>query len=152
LRKQYIIDKRKACLALISRIDVLLASSAEVAYLLGPMEPAKAARQLAALGPAVVAIDVGAQNHLVYERKGDHMFSQPAYPVAPVDPTGGADAFGAAFMACLLQTGATVRWAAAAAAVAASFAVSEPGADGALATGPLDAARRLALFVRPGRK
>ena len=152
LQYKYIIGKRNACLALVSRIDVLLAGSAEVAYLLGPLEPATAARQLAAMGPAVVAIDVGAQNHLVYDRKTDHMYSQPAYPVAPVDPTGGADAFGAAFMACLLQTSATVRWAAAAAAVAASFAVSAHGADGALAAGPVDAARRLALFVRPGRK
>ena len=152
VHKRYIAGKKRPCLALISRTDVLLTGFSEAAYLCGAVEEEKAARRLAALGPAVVVIDRGAHSFLVYDRTADRAFFQPAYPVAPVDSTGGADAFGGALMACLIQPGATVKWAAAAAAVAASFAVSTPGADGALATSPLDASRRLALFVRPNRK
>ena len=145
----YNVDKKAEALELVGHADVFLADLADMRFVLGDVGPEPGARYFAKLGPRVVAIRMGELGCLVYDRGQDRCFVQPPYRSATVDRTGSGDAFCSAFMACMIQPGATLEWAAAAGAVAASFASSAHGTEGLFAARPLDAAKRLALYLRP---
>lgn len=112
--------------------DAFLPSEAEARLLFGPeMSRREMARRLAAAGPPVVALKLGAEGSLVYQRESDSFTAIPAAPAAVVDVTGAGDAYCGAFAVGLAETGDPVtaaRWGA----VAASFVIEGFGALHAL--------------------
>jgi ribokinase len=114
----------------LDQIDVLIANETEAGDLLGrPVEgggAAEAAAALAALGPAVVALTLGAAGALILT---DGVATPlPAPPVEVVDTTGAGDAFCGAF-AARLAAGADPVAAARAGVAAGSLACTRAGAQ-----------------------
>ncbi|MBX3052597.1 MAG: carbohydrate kinase family protein [Caldilineaceae bacterium] len=109
-----------------------LPSEAEVRLLFGPeMSRQEMARRLAADGPPVVVLKLGAEGSLVYQRESDTFTPIPAAPARVLDVTGAGDAFCGAFAVGLSATGDPItaaRWGA----VAASFVIEDFGAFHAL--------------------
>jgi ribokinase len=91
--------------AVLGRVDVFLPSEAEVRAALPGVELWAAAERLAALGPRVVVIKIGARGQLVYERASGRRWHVPAVPARVVDVTGAGDAFCGGFLAGYLATG-----------------------------------------------
>lgn len=109
-----------------------LPSEAEARLLFGPeISCREMARCLAADGPPVVVLKLGAEGSLVYQRERDIFTSIPALPTRVVDVTGAGDAFCGAFAVGLSETGDPVT-AACWGAVAASFVIEGFGALHAL--------------------
>ena len=143
-QEEYIAGNEAAISALISQVDIFMPSLDEVRRLLGHDDAARAARQFAALGPRIVVVKMGAQGCLVHDAASDRDLAMPAYPVIPVDTTGGGDAFCCGFMAALVEAPADLERAAAVGAVSASLAIMHYGAEGLLQATPAQAASRLA--------
>ena len=124
---------REAALSVLPKVTYLKVSGEEAELLVGAAPPEKAAAMLAELGPSVVAVTLGADGAVVYS--GGETMRVAAKPVKAVDTTGAGDAFWAAFLACLLRSGAEgevspelARRCAEAGAEAAAECVSRPGA------------------------
>ena len=118
--------------ALLAQCDAFLPSEAEARLLFGPeMGRQKMARRLAADGPPIVVLKLGAEGSLVYQRELERFTHIPVAPAAVVDVTGAGDAFCGAFAVGLSETGDPVtaaRWGA----VSASFVIEGFGALHAL--------------------
>lgn len=112
--------------------DAFLPSEAEARLLFGPeISCPEMARCLAADGPPVIVLKLGAEGSLVYQRDSDTFTAIPAVPARVVDVTGAGDAFCGAFAVGLAETSDPVtaaRWGA----VAASFVIEGFGALHAL--------------------
>ncbi len=86
--------------ALIRRVDILLVNDEEALQMTGARHPVGAARALAAKGPSIVVVKLGAHGALMAHH-GD-LFQVPCYPVdRVVDPTGAGDSFAGAFLGSL---------------------------------------------------
>jgi sugar/nucleoside kinase (ribokinase family) len=124
--ENYIRGNEKRFAELLAKIDVFLPSAIEAQQLVGHADYERALRELAAIGPTIVAIKLGAEGAIVYERSTDLAVHVAAYPARFVDGTGAGDAFCGGFMAglaCHLSPRAAALWAT----VAASFAVEAVG-------------------------
>ena len=121
---------------LIPQVDIFMPSTSEAGKLAGHSDWLAAARQFAAMGPSLVVIKTGEEGALVYERKADSWFQQPATPVKVVDTTGAGDAFCGGFMAAYLQDPADLRRAARLASISASYAVASFGMSALLSASP----------------
>ena len=84
--------------ALLAETDVFLPNAAEATGITGVDDVEAAARALAALGPRVVAVKLGAEGALAVTAEGDAARC-PALAVDPVDTTGAGDSFDAGFLA-----------------------------------------------------
>ena len=147
-QEEYVTGNEEAILELVAHVDIFMPSLDEVRRLLGHDDPARAARTLAALGPRIVVVKMGARGCLVHDAASDRDLTMPAYPVVPVDTTGGGDAFCSAFLATFLESPADLEAAAAAAAVSAAFAIASYGTAGLLDATPAKARDLLAARNR----
>ena len=147
-QEEYITGNEEAIRDLVARVDVFMPSLDEVRRLLGHDDPSRAARTLAALGPRIVVIKMGAQGCLVHDAASDRDFTMPAYPVVPVDTTGAGDAFCSAFLATLLDEPGDLERAAAAGVISAAFAVASYGTAGLLGATSENAHDLLAARLR----
>lgn len=146
-QEDYIKGNEDAIRALVSQTDIFMPSAEEVKRLLGTDDWDVAARTLAALGPQVVVVKLGAEGSLIYDRRRDAQFRVPAFPVENVvDTTGAGDSFCGAFMARYLQDPTRPEEAARAGAVAASFAVEGYGVDPLFAAIPARMRERLEMW------
>lgn len=84
--------------ALLAETDVFLPNAAEATRIAGVDDVEAAARALAALGPRVVAVKLGAEGALAVTAEGDAARC-PALAVDAVDTTGAGDSFDAGFLA-----------------------------------------------------
>jgi sugar/nucleoside kinase (ribokinase family) len=128
--------------SILGDVDVVMPSLRQLDGLIRGGSLSRTARLLASMGPAVVAIKLGADGCLVYEAGRDRESRIPAYPTGVVDATGAGDAFCGGFVAGYLRTGDAVE-AGLHGAVSASFAIEGFGALDALRYGPGEAERRL---------
>ncbi len=147
-QEEYVDGNVAAILDLVARVDVFMPSLDEVRRLLGHAEAARAARQLAARGPGIVVIKMGAEGSLIHQAATGRDIVMPAYPVRPLDTTGAGDAYCSAFMAALVTTPGDLAGAAEAAAVAASYAVGGHGIDGLVSANTGDFTARLDHWSR----
>jgi ribokinase len=128
-QEDYIAGNEQALRDLIARTDIFMPSAIEVSRLLGHERWDDGARELAALGPRIVVVKLGAEGCLVFDRRADRMFRVAALPADVVDTTGAGDRFCGAFMGAFLSTGGDLEQAARAAILAASFSVEGYGVD-----------------------
>ena len=91
---------REGMLDLAALSDVFIASQAFARALVGGDDPRKACRRIAALGPGVAGVTLGAEGHVALAR--GTWFEGPAYPAAAMDTTGCGDVFHAGFVHGLL--------------------------------------------------
>jgi ribokinase len=147
LQEDYIAGNEARLLDLIGKVDFVLPSGEEAARLLGHRDWSRAARELAALGPRIVVVKLGATGSLVYDAPRGREIAVPAFPAGEVDPTGAGDSFCGAFLAALLDTPDDAEGAARAGAVAASFAIADYGTAGAFRVSGAEARRRLAAWL-----
>ncbi|MEM1431197.1 MAG: carbohydrate kinase family protein [Pseudomonadota bacterium] len=127
---------------LLARLDAFLPSEVELRALVPDAGPADGLAALARVCPGALAVKLGAQGVLVWDRAAAAPVQVPAAPAKPVDPTGAGDSFCGGFLAGLVETGDPVR-AARYGAISAAEIVQHFGADGALPANR--AARRAAL-------
>lgn len=117
------IDALKRCLPYFT----LFSPDALGATMLVGEQPVKEQlRALARLGPRVVALRLGKDGALVYERERDEFWQVPAAAAQVVDVTGAGNAFCGGLLVGWLET-ADVRQAAAQASVSAAFAIEQIG-------------------------
>jgi sugar/nucleoside kinase (ribokinase family) len=87
--------------ALLRRVHCFIVNADEARLLTGRDNLVAAARQIAAMGPAVVVIKKGGSGSLMCTASGG-LFLLPAYPSAEVrDPTGAGDTFAGGFLGYL---------------------------------------------------
>lgn len=118
---------------LIPLADVLIVNEQEAIELAGRREGdwGSVASALAAIGPPIVILTLGAEGALVWANGSGQTF--PTIPVEVVDTTGAGDAFCGAFAAFFSETGDPFS-AASKAVVAGSLAVTRAGAQPSIAT------------------
>jgi ribokinase len=127
---------------ILSRLDAFLPSEVELRAFVPGAAPADALAVLADRCPGAVAVKMGPQGVLVWDRVARAPVAVPAAPAATLDPTGAGDGFSGGFLAGLVETRDPVM-AARFGAVSAARIVERFGADGALP--PDRAAARAAL-------
>ena len=91
---------RKTIDATFRRCDIALPSLDDSQQLTGLSKPDEIVDHYLRMGPAIVALKMGADGAIVATRERRDVI--PAFPVEPVDATGAGDAFGGAFLARLL--------------------------------------------------
>lgn len=123
---------RDGLLNVLRRVDALFINDEEARELTGKRSIVLAAREIQALGPAMVVIKRGEHGAMVFNE--NDIFFAPAYPLERVvDPTGAGDTFAGGFVGFLESTGdlspANVRRAAVVGSIMASFCVEGYGVD-----------------------
>jgi sugar/nucleoside kinase (ribokinase family) len=83
---------------ILADVDVFLPNAAEAIRIAGVEDVEAAARALAAAGPRVVAVKLGAAGALAATADG-RLLHMAALPVEPIDTTGAGDSFDAGFLA-----------------------------------------------------
>jgi ribokinase len=129
---------------LLARLDAFLPSEVELRALLPGAGLGDALARLAALCPGAVAVKLGPDGALVWDRGAQAPVAVPAIRTETRDPTGAGDSFCGGFLAGLVETGDAVT-AARFGAISAARVVARFGADGAL---PPDRAANRALLAR----
>jgi sugar/nucleoside kinase (ribokinase family) len=143
-QEDYILGNEAAIRTMLANVDIFLPSAIEAQRLTGTTDWERAAKQLAAAGPSVVVIKLGAEGCLIYDAKRDHCQRIPAWPLADiVDTTGAGDSFCGGFMAALAVAHDDLAGAARAGTVAASFTVAGYGAEPLMSASPADIRQRL---------
>lgn len=132
---------------ILARLDAFLPSEVELRALLPGAGSAAGLAALAERCPGAVAVKLGPEGVLVWDRTRNEAIAVPAVPTGTVDPTGAGDAFCGGFLAGLVETSDPVA-AARFGALSASRIVARFGADGAL---PLDKVAARAEFARLSR-
>lgn len=133
---------------ILDRIDAFLPSEVELRALVPDAGLAQALEIVAARCRGVVAVKLGAEGAMVWDRVAAAPVTVPALRVEALDPTGAGDSFCGGFLAGLVETGDPVR-AARFGAVSASRIVTCFGADGALPVDRSTARTDLAREVLP---
>lgn len=128
---------------LLARLDAFLPSEVELRALVPGAGLADALAAVAARGRGTVAVKLGGEGVLVWNRATGEPVAVPALRVEARDPTGAGDSFCGGFLAGLVETGDPVQ-AARFGAISASRVVCHFGADGAL---PADRATARALLA-----
>jgi ribokinase len=126
-------------------VTIFAPSEREVFEFRGPCDLREAARDFAAMGPAIVVIKVGQIGALVYQRKSNTFEQVPAFPSLTLDPTGCGDSFCGGFLAGYVETGDAVE-AARYGTIAASFTVEGFGVTYSLRFTRADAKHRLSIL------
>ena len=121
---------------LLAKVDAFLPSAVELAALVPGAGRNEALRELACRCRGTVAVKLGRQGSLVWDRASGQPIAVPPLTVPAVDPTGAGDAGWGGFLAGLAETGDPIK-AACFGSVAAARIVRHFGADGAL---PVDTA------------
>lgn len=116
---------------ILARLDAFLPSEVELQALVPGASRADALGALAARCPGAVAVKIGAEGGLVWDRVARAPVAVPSEPAATLDPTGAGDSFCGGFLAGLVETGDPVQ-AARFGAISAARIVARFGADGAL--------------------
>ncbi len=127
-------EERATLVRCVADFDLFSPDRHEAAFLVGERPPADQLRALAAMGPRVVALRLGADGSLVYEREADRLWRVPAARTTVVDVTGAGNAFCGGLLVAWHE-GADVRLAAARASVSAAITIEQvgpPGVDDAL--------------------
>lgn len=136
----------EAITPILSLLDAFLPSEVELRALVPGAGPAEALALIAARCPGAVAVKMGPEGALVWDRASRSAIRVPACAVETRDPTGAGDSFSGGFLAGLVETGNPLQ-AARFGAVSAAPVVSSFGAAGAL---PADRdAARAALTKEP---
>jgi ribokinase len=128
---------------LLARLDAFLPSEVELRALVPGAAAGEGLARIAALCPGAVAVKLGPDGALVWDRDAGAPVAVPAIPVRTVDPTGAGDSFCGGFLAGLVETGDALE-AARFGAISAARVVGRFGADGAL---PPDRAANRALLA-----
>ena len=132
---------------LLARLNAFLPSEVELRAHVPSAGLADALAVLARLCPGALAVKLGPEGVLVWDRSAGAPVAVPPEPAAALDPTGAGDSFCGGFLAGLVETGDPVQ-AARFGAISAARIVERFGADGAL---PADrAAARAALEREAG--
>lgn len=126
----------------LKKCRIFLPSEQEVQAVWGRPVDHDLLRQISTEGPEVVAVKMGGQGSLVYDRDRDLVHFVPALAVDARDTTGAGDAYCGGFMAGYLATGSALQ-AALMATVSASYAVEHFGALNFLSANFEDAGARL---------
>ncbi|MDG4650173.1 carbohydrate kinase family protein [Roseibacterium sp. SDUM158017] len=116
---------------ILSRLDAFLPSEVELRALVPGAHPADAIAVLAGRCPGAVAVKMGPEGALVWDRASRAPVTVPVHHVETRDPTGAGDSFSGGFLAGLVETGDPVQ-AARFGAISAARVVSSFGAAGAL--------------------
>lgn len=129
---------------LLNLAPIFLPSEAQVSWFFAEPCPNLNAslRHFSNNGPKVVAIKIGRQGSLVYDKRKDKQANIPAYPVNVVDPTGAGDAYCGGFLAGFIETGDAFE-AALRATVSSSFVIEGFDARYGLRFGRKEAVERL---------
>lgn len=141
---QLVAHRLDALAPVLARLDAFLPSEVELAALVPGERPAAALAILARHCPGAVAVKLGPEGVLVFDRVAGEAVRVPAAPARTLDPTGAGDAFCGGFLAGLVETGDPVQ-AARFGAIAAARIVERFGADGAL---PIDREAARAALAR----
>lgn len=128
----------------LARLDAFLPSEVELRALVPDTGLSDALAVLARYCPGELAVKLGAQGSLVWDRAAAAPVNVPAAPATAVDPTGAGDSFCGGFLAGFVETGNAVQ-AARFGAISAARIVACFGADGAL---PADRAAQRARLER----
>lgn len=124
---------RDSLVRTIGGVDLVFMNDAEIRMLTGQSNLVRAAREIMAMGPRVVAAKQGEYGAALFTEDG--FFALPAYPLESVnDPTGAGDSFAGGFIGYLASQGsnvddATLRRAMTYGSVLASFNVEEFGTE-----------------------
>lgn len=118
---------------ILARLAAFLPSEVELRHLVPDAGLDDGLAKLAGLCPGAVAVKLGPQGVLVWERMQQRSVLVPAKTVEARDPTGAGDSFCGGFLAGLVETGDPVL-AAQFGGAAAARVVMQFGADGALPT------------------
>lgn len=123
---------RGALLEVLKEIDILLVNEAEARSLTGERNLLKVYAKVRDLGPRILVIKRGEYGMLLFTPEG--FFAAPAFPLEEVkDPTGAGDTFAGGFLGHLAAAGtldlASMKHAALAGTVMASFAVQDFGTE-----------------------
>jgi sugar/nucleoside kinase (ribokinase family) len=146
-QEDYILGNEAAIHTMLANVDIFLPSAIEAQRLTGTTEWEQAAKKLAAAGPRVVVIKLGAEGCLIYDAKRDRYQHIPAWPFSEiVDTTGAGDSFCGAFIAALSSDPDDLAGAARAGTIAASFTVAGYGAASLMSASPSDIRLRLAQW------
>ncbi len=117
---------------LLASLDVLIVNRTEAETLAGRAgEAGELARELAASGPELVVVTLGALGALAFDRGSGRIVQREAFEVVAVDSTAAGDAFTAAF-AVSLARGEALESALARAAAAGALACTKRGAQPSL--------------------
>lgn len=131
----WIESARDSLVRTIAGVDMVFMNDAELRMLTGQPNLVRAAREVMAMGPRVIAAKQGEYGAALFTEEG--FFSLPAYPLESViDPTGAGDSFAGGFLGYLASQGidgpvddATLRRAMTYGSVLASFNVEEFGTE-----------------------
>jgi sugar/nucleoside kinase (ribokinase family) len=124
---------RDSLVRTIGGVDMLFMNDAEIRMLTGQSNLVRAAREIMAMGPRVIAAKQGEYGAALFTQEG--FFALPAYPLESVnDPTGAGDSFAGGFIGYLASQDsalddATLRRAMTYGSVLASFNVEEFGTE-----------------------
>ncbi|BDU71091.1 PfkB family carbohydrate kinase [Mesoterricola silvestris] len=140
---------RPALLEVLKEIDILLVNEAEARSLTGERNLLKVYGKIRDLGPRILVVKRGEYGMLLFTPEG--FFAAPAFPLEEVkDPTGAGDTFAGGFLGYLAAAGtldlATMKRAALAGTVMASFAVQDFGTERVQALQDGDYANRVEAF------
>ena len=106
--------------------DVLLPNSNEIRSLFKSRDISRCVKTLLNAGPTIIGLKLGKRGCLI--ARGDVRIRIPAFKVKVVDTTGAGDAWGAGFMAALLQAPANLERAGKFANAAAALLIGKEGA------------------------
>jgi sugar/nucleoside kinase (ribokinase family) len=122
------LDRAAAAVVLecLQHVDIFSPGRQELRALLGTVTPQAGLRQLAALGPAIVALRQGAAGSLVHHRPSGRCVRVPAATARIVDVTGAGNAYSGGLLAAWCSSG-DLRLAAASAAVSAALTLEQIG-------------------------
>lgn len=130
---------------ILSRLDAFLPSEVELAALVPGAAPETALAILAERCRGAVAVKLGPEGVLVFDRSRALAVRVPAAPAQTLDPTGAGDAFCGGFLAGLVETGDPID-AARFGTISAARIVERFGADGALPVDRMAARATLAAL------
>jgi sugar/nucleoside kinase (ribokinase family) len=119
-------DEHASLLRCISRFEVFSPSLSEAVALVGQRAIKEQLRAFADLGPSIVALRLGADGSIIYERETGTYWRVPAASAGVVDVTGAGNAYCGGLLVGWIKLG-DFRRAAAQAAVSAAIAIEQVG-------------------------
>jgi len=135
-------EQRKRVLACLPYVEVFSPGIAEARVLLGKQLLGDSLKAFADLGPAIVALRLGAAGSVVYGRESARMLRVPPAPANVVDVTGAGNAYCGGLLVGWVEHGALDR-AAAYAAISAALTIQQVGPPTITPALVATAARRL---------
>lgn len=144
-QEDYIPGNEQYLLDILNKVDIFMPSLDEVHLLLETNDVELAAVRLAAYGPEIIVIKMGAIGSLIYSAQEQQFIHIPIFPTNIVDTTGAGDSYCGGFMTRYAQEQNLVK-AGLAGAVSASFAVEGFGLSHMFDIDPDDARERFDIL------